>query len=162
MGNLIIPPVPGGVRQIDDFGLGAFGSSRIHDRVIVEHLGVDLLAEPGSEWVCPADCEFVRYGIAYPGISDYTLSVLRTNFCTFKIFYVSTMPGMKSGDMLELGQPMGIAQNIAARYNTYGSDGSPKKIMLNHIHWEMIIHHAYDKSHRHFIDIHVDPMRFCE
>lgn len=127
-GLLLVHPTTGGVRGIDAFGSGAFRAQRRHGELIYEHLGVDFVAAAGSPVVAPTDAMVARIGWPYSDDTNYRLVELTVRLGLLRLFYVLPYSGLDVGNIVSRGQPIGHAQDIAARYGT---------AMTNHVHMEL-------------------------
>ncbi len=119
------------IRECDPMGCGYFGASR--DGGKRKHKGVDLLAKAGEYVFAPFECEITKIGQVYKDTPVFKyvefkgkdlLSVYR-----FRIFYTTQDYdlGVKVGQELIKGAPIGFVQNIAAHYG---------QGMQNHVHVE--------------------------
>ncbi len=109
----LLPPTLGGIRHPDRWGSGEYGASRDHGARA--HHGLDYVSEPGNPVRAPATGIVTRIGTAYP--DDNSLKLVEISIgsgCVVLVFYVS--PIVHVGDVVEAGQIIGTAQNLAGRY----------------------------------------------
>lgn len=115
-------------RGSDDFGSGEFGASR-GARI---HRGIDYTAPAGAAVLSPVDGKVTKLG--YPYASDLQfryVEVTDTAGARHRLFYVS--PDVVVGVAVCRGDKIGVAQDIAGKYNT------PERKMKNHVHYEIIV-----------------------
>lgn len=94
------------------------------------HYGVDFESTPGEPIRCSVRGKFIKVGLPYRN-NHYRYIEIRNKDLFMRYFYVE--PVIK--DSYSDGDVVGLAQNIAAKY-----DGSG---MINHVHFE-----AYYKGNR--------------
>lgn len=111
------------LRGQDSHGSGAFGAPRTHGT----HQGEDYLIAPGETVFAPMSGIVTRYPFPYKGDLIFTGIEIKNDLYDMKIFYLKA--SVKIGTIVQAGQPIGTAQNIAGKY-------SPG--MGNHIHIEVI------------------------
>tara|TARA_R110000787_G_C13443394_1_gene446738 strand:- start:13163 stop:13603 length:441 start_codon:yes stop_codon:yes gene_type:complete len=117
-------------RGIDGYGSGAYGASR-GDRT---HKGIDFKAPAGTAILSPVDGVVSKLGYPYSDDFSYRyVEVTTRSGRKHRLFYVD--PIVQLGDKIAVGQPLGLAQHIAARYNEH--------LMNNHIHYEVMVGHDY-------------------
>lgn len=110
------------IRTQDVHGNGAFGSPRTHGT----HQGEDYIAAVGETIFAPISGTVTRYPFPYKNdLSMKGIEIINADYVV-KIFYLN--PTAKINSVVQAGQPIGIAQNIAGKY-------SPG--MQNHIHIEV-------------------------
>lgn len=118
-------PTGEGVRADDAFGSGHFGASR--DGGARQHEGVDYKSEPGEVVKAPISGYVTHIGFAYP--DDPSLRYIQISNPAIgyvaRVFY--TQPGVKEGQAVALGQPIGRAQSLQGRYAG----------ITNHVHLEI-------------------------
>ena len=118
-------PTGGPVRACDDYGCGGFGAVR--DAGERRHEGVDFDAAAGQPVQAPISGFVSRIGDAYPD-DDQLKFVEITNpalHYVARAFYVD--PSVSEGQAVRLGQPIGRAHSLQARYPG----------ITNHIHLEV-------------------------
>ena len=118
-------PTGRAVRSCDDFGCGAFGSSR--DGGARRHEGVDYDASAGQAVDAPISGFVSKIGEAYVDDGRYrfveiTNPALRY---TARVFYVD--PSVSDGQAVHLGQAIGVAHSLQPRYPG----------ITNHVHLEI-------------------------
>lgn len=120
-------------RLPDDFGSGEFGASR-GSRT---HRGIDYMCDPGAIVASPVTGEVTKLGYPYGDDLSYRYVEVTTEVgARHRMFYCE--PGVKVGDLVASGDPLGAAQDIAKRYNT------DSKKMNNHVHYEIkAVHGAF-------------------
>jgi len=120
----IVDPTKSGLREYDAWGSGYFKTSRGNRK----HRGVDFKCEPGQIVVSPVDGVIIRAADPY-GDGQYSgVFIDGLNF-EIKMFYLKPYPRL-IGEKVTAGQPIGIAQNIAKRYDHR---------MTPHIHLEIFL-----------------------
>jgi peptidoglycan LD-endopeptidase LytH len=101
-------------RGEDAYGEGRFHASR--DGGEREHEGVDYIATPGQAVSAPISGYVSKIGFAYP--DDQTLKFVEIEnpalHLTARAFYVD--PDVAVGDTVAVGQPIGHAHSLQARY----------------------------------------------
>lgn len=116
------PTASGKIRACDASGCGTFGASRTHGT----HEGEDYIAEPNESIFSPISGKVIRFPFPYASDQRYTGILIQNENYSVKIFYMKA--SVNAGEIVQAGQVIGTAQNIAAKYS------SP---MTNHIHVEM-------------------------
>jgi hypothetical protein len=115
-------------RGQDAWGSGAFGASR-GTRI---HKGIDYCCYPDT--VITSHILGVVTKLGYPYSDDLRfryVEVTTPDKCRHRWFYVS--PEVVKGDVITVGQPIGVSQDIAGRYR------DPKRPpMTNHVHFEIL------------------------
>jgi murein DD-endopeptidase MepM/ murein hydrolase activator NlpD len=119
------------IRKLDDFGVGVYGASR-GTRV---HKGIDLIVEPQQNLVSPIDGMITREAYPYAGDLKWRGCVIQNKDVQIKMFYMVLNQSMRKNfpTVVTQGEVIGVAQNIANKYNADG------KTMIPHIHFEMRI-----------------------
>ena len=122
-------------RGIDAWGNGAFNAPRIGSNGKTrKHHGIDYACDPGLEILSPCLGEVTKLGYPYPYVSQGTnyryVEIIDLTGLRHRVFYVE--PSCKVGDQLTILSVIGKAQNISNRYST------PRKPMVNHVHYEII------------------------
>ena len=118
-------------RKPDDFGAGHFGAPR----GTRTHSGIDFAAEPGAVVCSCVAGNLSKVGYAYGDDPSYRyVEVTVPSGDRVRYFYV--VPKNASGTFavgvdIEVGDPLGVVQDIAARYDT------DTKKMNNHFHFEV-------------------------
>ncbi|MBT3422925.1 MAG: M23 family metallopeptidase [Bacteroidetes bacterium] len=113
----------------DIAGDGHYGASRSNGTR--KHAGVDLEVSPGQSILAPFKAKIIRE--AYPYASDLSyhgiyLQSLEDKNIKVKMFYLKKLAQLKPGDIIESGDPIALAENIASKYS---------KHMTPHIHVEV-------------------------
>ena len=105
-------PLDRGIRGSDRWGSGGFGAGR-GDR---KHAGVDYICKPGDVVVSPITGKVKRWGYCYsdPQWMSYRLVEIASDAMVVRLLYM--LPSVAVGNHVNEGDPLGIAQNIAARY----------------------------------------------
>lgn len=116
----------------DSGGSGYFGASRVKNikgiKTRYKHEGVDYLVTPGMEIYSPVTGRIKR--LAYPyADKSYEGIVLEAKRLSLKIFYIKVHQELV-GRIVQLGQNIGIAQDISKRYPEYN--------IKPHIHVQVI------------------------
>lgn len=114
-------------RGTDAWGSGDFGASR-GNRV---HKGIDYACYPKTVIDSPISGEVTKLG--YPYADDLSYRYVEISDVVgnkHRLFYVQPLVQLK--EFVAMGDPVGVAQNIAGRYST------PEKYMKNHIHYEIL------------------------
>ncbi len=115
-------------RKQDAYGSGAFGASR-GTRV---HKGIDYCCYPGSVIHSPVAGVCTKLGFPYSDDLMFRyVEVTTTDKLRHRFFYIS--PEVVKGDVIVVGQPIGISQDIAGRYRDPG-----KPSMTGHCHYEIL------------------------
>jgi len=119
-----VNPTGKSARGKDAYGSGHFGASRGGRG----HEGVDYVAEAGQQVVAPIAGFVTRVGYAYKDSFDYRYVEItnRLTGYTARVMYVG--PEVQVGQALALGEVIGRAQSLQARY--------PNGI-TNHVHLEI-------------------------
>lgn len=113
-------------RTVDDFGSGAYGASRGR-RV---HNGIDFYVPPGSVVCSPVDGRITKYGYCYSSDLHWRyIQITDSNEVDHRLFYVETT--RNAGTRVFKGEPVGMAQDIASKYDT------DEKKMTPHVHYEI-------------------------
>ncbi|HEX8269757.1 MAG TPA: M23 family metallopeptidase [Flavobacterium sp.] len=116
------PTAVGKMRLCDVHGCGSFGA----DRGSRKHMGEDYVTAPGEPVYSPICGKIIRVAYPYADNLSYKGVEIKNSTHEVKIFYMTlTVP---LGSTVTLGQQIGVAQNIAAKY-------SPG--MTNHVHVEV-------------------------
>ena len=110
------------IRTQDVHGSGAFGAPRGNR----QHEGEDYITYPGETIFAPISGTVTRYPFPYASDLNFRGIEIKNAEYDVKIFYLS--PTAKINSVVQAGQTIGIAQNIAGKY-------SPG--MQNHIHIEV-------------------------
>lgn len=117
------PIIPGQkIRGCDPQGCGYFGASRGSRK----HMGLDIVARPGETISSPITGKVTRYPYPYGDDLRYKGIEIVNQQYKIKMFYVDAFTQI--GTEVKAGQPIGIAQDIASKY-----DGG----MTNHVHVEV-------------------------
>lgn len=119
-------PTGGMAREHDAFGSGAFGASR--DGGSRSHEGVDYVAVAGQDVDAPISGFVSRIGYAYPGDTHLRYVEITNPALDYaaRAFYVA--PTVELGQAVVLGQPIGKAESLQARYGG----------ITDHVHLEII------------------------
>ncbi len=114
-------------RTHDAYGYGAFGASR--DGGSRPHEGVDYMAQAGQDVVAPVSGFVTKIGFAYADDANLKFVEITNPAIGYvaRVFYVD--PTVEVGDTLRLGQPIGRAHGLQARY-----PGG----MTDHVHMELM------------------------
>lgn len=128
------------LRISDDFGSGAFeaprGTNEKGKKML--HKGVDILCAPLTIINAPIGGKVTKHGYCYKDDLSYRyVQIKDKKGASHRLFYV--LPGIKVGQVVKKNQPIGIAQNIAIRYYDPKKSQKKPKIMLNHIHYEVLV-----------------------
>jgi murein DD-endopeptidase MepM/ murein hydrolase activator NlpD len=114
-------------RTEDAYGYGAFGASR--DGGVRKHEGVDFVAEAGQDVAAPISGYVTKIGAAYA--DDRNLKFVEVTNPAIgyvaRVFYID--PTVVEGDVVRLGQAIGKAHGLQARY-----PGG----MTDHVHLELM------------------------
>ncbi len=110
----VVNPTGHAPREHDVYGDGSFGASR--DGGARRHAGVDYVAEVGQAVLAPISGFVSKIGFPYPDnqqlryveIDNPALSM------SARVFYVD--PQVEVGQAVRLGAPIGVAQDLQARY----------------------------------------------
>lgn len=114
----------------DTAGSGEYGSSRGRRT----HRGIDYLVAPGDEICSHIHGRVTKLG--YPYGDDLTYRYVEVTCLAelkHRFFYVE--PSVAIGDIVAPGEPVGVAQDITARY--------PDQGMLPHCHYEVKMGDGY-------------------
>ena len=114
-------------RGHDAYGYGEFGASR--DGGSRRHEGVDFIADKGQPVAAPISGYVTKIGSAYADGSDLKFVEITNPAISYvaRVFYVN--PQVKEGDVVRLGQEIGEAHGLQARY-----PGG----MTDHVHLELM------------------------
>lgn len=112
--------------RVDAAGDGHFGTDR-GDHV---HMGLDLITTPGEPVFSPFSGVFVGSGYAYPNDPRFHALRFKSGARTLELLYVHPLLDLVPGMHVEPGQPVGVSQDISARY--------PGEGMLPHVHVEVM------------------------
>lgn len=121
-----VNPTGNAARTEDAYGYGAFGASR--DGGSRHHEGVDWIAEAGQDVVAPISGYVTKIGLAYAGDADLKFVEITNPALNYvaRVFYVN--PTVVVGETLRLGQTIGQAHSLQAKY-----PGG----MTDHVHLEL-------------------------
>lgn len=121
-----VNPTGGEARGEDDFGSGQFGASR--DAGARQHQGVDYIDAAGQSVVAPISGFVTKLGFAYDDDQQLTFVEITNPALgyTARTFYVTA--SVEMGQAVRLGQPIGEAQSLQARYAG----------ITNHVHLEIM------------------------
>lgn len=119
-------------RQPDAYGSGAW----MAPRGTRKHQGIDLVLNPGERLASPVAGQVTRLGYTYSDDLSYRYVEVSVRSYRFRFFYLQ--PLVSVGDAVEVGDVLGIAQDLGTRY--------PNGI-TNHTHFEIRDAHG----------AHVDP-----
>lgn len=113
-------------RTEDAYGYGRFGASR--DGGVRQHEGVDWMVEAGQPVLAPISGYITRIGFAYANAPDLKYVEVTNPALGYvaRIFYVD--PSVAVGQTVRLGEPVGAAHSLQARY-----PGG----MTDHVHMEL-------------------------
>jgi murein DD-endopeptidase MepM/ murein hydrolase activator NlpD len=126
-------------RGTDDFGSGEYGAPRGHRT----HRGIDYSCHPGTEILSPVEGKVTKHGYPYSNDLTYRYVEVTDNAGrAHRIFYL--VPCVGVGDSVDRSTVVGVAQDIAARYDT------EDKKMNNHIHYEVVRYEV--GAHKVFYD----------
>ena len=115
-------------RGTDAWGSGEFGSRRGDHK----HRGIDYACYPGTQIGSIVDGEVTKVGYCYNDDLLYRyVQVTDWHSKQHRILYI--YPSVTKGQMVNKGDIIGAAQDIAKRYTR------PDKIMFNHIHYEVLV-----------------------
>ena len=117
---LIKPPI-----RVDPAGDGHYDAPRGSRK----HTGVDFVVAPGSDILAPEKGIMGRYGFAYSGDVRWRIVDLHGESGHRWRFFYCVQDIYKTGDRVERGQVMAIAQDISIRY--------PDRGMKPHVHVEV-------------------------
>lgn len=119
------PPAPTPVRGVDAYGSGAFGASRDAGRR--QHVGLDMVADPGTTVRAPIAGVVTRIGAPYADDGQLRLVevVDPATQVSARLLYVA--PRVQVGTRVAAGAVLGAAQDLRPRY--------PHGI-VNHVHVE--------------------------
>lgn len=110
------------VRGRDNRGAGYYGASR-GSRV---HNGVDLVCEYGEDVICQINGVVSKLGYPYANdLSFRYVQITDEEGYDHRYFYVS--PQVAISDIVERGQLIGVAQNLAEKYSG----------ITPHVHYEV-------------------------
>lgn len=91
-------------------------------------MGVDYVAEPGWLAVTPVSGVVTRMGYPYRDDLSYRyVEITDAQGLRHRLFYVKPLPGLNIGARVDIHDPVGVVQDIAARY--------PE--ITPHIHYEI-------------------------
>lgn len=114
-------------RGVDDWGDGAFGASR-GGRT---HKGIDYACYPQTVICSGVSGDVTKLGYPYgDDLSFRYVEITDDDGKRHRYFYVE--PSVEVGEPVRPGEVIGLAQNIAGRYN------EPGRIMKNHVHLEIL------------------------
>lgn len=121
-----VNPTGKSARTDDAYGHGAFGASR--DGGSRPHEGVDWIAAAGQDVVAPISGYVTKIGQAYAGDGDLKFVEITNPALGYvaRVFYVN--PAVEVGQALRLGQSLGRAHSLQAKY-----PGG----MTDHVHMEL-------------------------
>ena len=125
------------LRGTDDWGSGAFGSSRV-DRI---HTGEDVVMAVGSLVMAPVSGKITKLGFAYADDPTYRIvDITDSKNNRHRLFYVQPLDTIKVGQHVAEGALVGEVQDVAERYNELTIKGGhlTSKLMKNHVHYEII------------------------
>ena len=129
-------------RKTDSYGSGAYLAARTTGAVQRQHLGLDLVCDPGAAIVAPCDGMITRIGFAYPGDLRYESIHIRpfdAPEVDVKLLYVAC--DFQQGDQVTRGEKIGRSQDLGAKYPG----------ITQHCHIEILLD-----------DEHIDPGLYLE
>lgn len=109
-------------REGDRHGFGHFGASR----GTRNHIGVDLVANPGDYVYSPFSGEITKEGWAYNNADFRYIEITGKNY-KCRIFYAKLDSAHYVGKTIDEGQFLGVAQDIESRYEG----------ITPHVHFEL-------------------------
>lgn len=128
-----LPPLPekssAKLRGSDEWGSGHFMAPRGNRK----HNGIDFLVPPLSTVYSTVTGIVTKLGICYRGGQFRYVQVDDIDGYHVRHFYVD--PSVEVGDIVNIGDPIGRAQNLTKRYP---ADQNHKEAMPNHIHLEIV------------------------
>ena len=146
MALILSPPTTGGIRETDSFGSGHYRAPR-GERL---HKGLDFLAAAGDPVSSPTDGVVRRIGWCYSDDLSYRLVEIETAEALVRVLYVKAT--VEKGDQVTMGDTIGRAQDVAARYD-HG--------MKNHVHLEVRLRTALlGRGRKPGESVWVDPELF--
>ena len=114
-------------RGVDGWGSGAFGAPRGGR----PHYGVDYVCEPGQTVVAPCTGAAVRVRRPYADDLSWSGLLIRVeHLAEVTLYYIE--PEVVLGTQLAAGTPIGVAQDISARYKD-----PARGAMTPHVHAEV-------------------------
>ena len=116
-------------RGSDEWGSGHF----MAPRGTRDHHGIDFLVSESSIVYSMVTGTVTKLGTCYRGAQYRYVQVDDDNGNHVRMFYI--MPSVLVGDLVKMGQNIGVAQNLADRYP---ADFSHSKSMPNHVHLEVV------------------------
>ncbi len=122
-----INPTGQAPRTHDAYGFGAFGASR--DGGARQHEGVDFIAQAGQPVAAPISGYVTKVGMAYADDKHLKFVEITNPAISYvaRVFYID--PSVAEGDVVRLGQDIGAAHGLQARY-----PGG----MTDHVHLELM------------------------
>jgi murein DD-endopeptidase MepM/ murein hydrolase activator NlpD len=116
------PTNSGKIRGCDRHGCGHYGASRGNRA----HAGVDFVTVPGQDIYSPIEGKVTRFPRPYANDANYTGIEIDNGTYKLQLFYMTG--SIPVGTAVKVGQKIGTAQNIAAKYSAG---------MTNHIHMQV-------------------------
>jgi len=121
----VISPTGLGIR-VDSAGDGHYGARRRNSKGrVYSHDGIDFLLIRKQVIVAPTTCKMPRIARPYQNDSTYSGAILESDKIRLELFYFEPYPHL-IGRSVDIGQPIGIAQDITLRY--------PNSGMKPHVH----------------------------
>lgn len=122
-----VNPTGHATRQEDFYGFGTFGARR--DGGAREHEGVDFIARPGQAVVTPISGFVTKIGLAYADDEQLQFVEITNPAIGYvaRVFYID--PTVAVGDVVRMGQAVGRAHSLRARYPLG---------MTDHVHLELM------------------------
>lgn len=142
--RIVLPVFPfRGLRGVDSWGAGGFGSPR--DRGARKHNGLDFLGVPGDRVVAPIGGRITSLGFMYASCPKMrNIHITGTgDYDHYRAMagYVEAAPGIRPDVIVRAGDVIGVLQDVSG----YWAEQEPKRVgaMKNHLHLGLRINGTY-------------------
>jgi len=102
----------------DKHGRGHYGARRFRNGVLYDHHGVDLAFMAGTEVMSINRGKVTKFGYPYAKHLEYRyVEITDSDGLRFRYFYVLPSPDIAIGDLIRVGDPIGVVQDLDPLYS---------------------------------------------